>query len=86
MISFDLFFFEKTFKFSQVPINFRGLKLHKRVTLDGDADGRLVTPQENCCYAGRTTFENVCLVLNGDYSNQLCTDAPWGWSCDDWET
>ena len=43
-------------------------------------------PPQHCCSAGTTTFNNVCLVLDGEIDNQLCTDAAWGWSHDDWET
>ena len=70
------------------PINFHAIKLHKRVTGNGDAppEGEILPPRETCCSAGISTFNNVCLVLDGDVDNQLCTDAAWGWSYDDWET
>ena len=48
--------------------------------------GRIIPPTPHCCSAGTTTFNNVCLVLDGDIDNQLCTDAAWGWSYDDWAT
>ena len=67
-------------------INFQAVSLHKRVTMGGDEDGTIISPQQNCCYAGTSTFNNVCLVLDGDIENQMCTDAPWGWSYDDWQT
>ena len=72
----------------QDPINFQAITLHKRITASGDAPptGTIIKPQQHCCSAGITTFNNVCLVLDGDVDNELCTDAAWGWSRDDWQT
>ena len=71
------------------PINFYAITLHKRITGSGDSPsegGSVIWPSQHCCSAGVSTFKNVCLVLDGDVENQLCTDADWGWSYDDWET
>ena len=72
------------------PINFQAVTLHKRFTANGGYPGEpyaaIILPQENCCYAGTSTFFNVCLVLDNDFENELCTDAAWGWSYDDYQT
>lgn len=72
------------------PINFQAVTLHKRFTGNGGYPGEpyasIIPPQANCCYAGTSTFFNVCLVLDDDFENELCTDAAWGWSYDDYQT
>ena len=72
------------------PINFQAVTLHKRFTANGGYPGEpysaIILPQENCCYAGTSTFFNVCLVLDDDFENELCTDAAYGWSYDDYKT
>ena len=39
-----------------------------------------------CCIAGMSQYKNVCLVLNGNEDDQLCTDDNYGWAKDDWKT
>ena len=72
------------------PINFQAVTLHKRFTMNGGYPGEpyaaILPPKEHCCYAGISTFINVCLVLDDDFENELCTDAAYGWSYDNYQT
>ena len=71
------------------PINFYAITLHKIITGSGDPPskgGLVIEPTQHCCSPGITTFNKACLVLDDDIDNQLCTDAAWGWSYDDWKT
>ena len=57
------------------PINFQALTIRKwSKTTDSITTMR---------YIGATAFKDVCLVLDGDIENQLCTDSYRGWSWDE---
>ena len=64
------------------PVFFNKVTIHKRT--DVPFAYKEGVPQ--CCIAGMSQYKNVCLVINNDEDNQLCTDDNYGWAKDDWKT
>ena len=59
----------------QEPINFDALAIQRTT--------RWAHLQGQPFILGFSNFKDVCLVLNGDIENQLCTDSYFGWSSDE---
>ena len=64
------------------PVFFQKLTIHKRN--DVPFAYREGVPQ--CCIVGMSQYKNVCLILNRNEDEQICTDDNYGWAKDDWKT
>ena len=59
----------------QEPINFEALAIQRSHKWSSTTDQAGIL--------GFSNFKDVCLVLNGNIENQLCTDSYFGWSSDE---
>ena len=74
-ISLQIFFKKK--------MNFHLLTLHKRRDIKFTTNG---TKESGGFLYGMNGFKNVCLILDNNEAEKLCTDDDYSWSADPWDS
>ena len=61
------------------------MTVHKRTNIGFSYQGYDKNP-DWMQQAGMTGYKDVCLILDGNEAEKLCTDDNYGWSTDPWDS